>query len=190
MTESKFRERRSAHRDESEAEPSAPPAGVAASDVTAEPASPSDRIPEPASDRIPEPVSQSDRISEPVSQADRISEPVSQSDRIAEAVPAESPPPEPAESETDLDQLEDMEVPEPSFLELIEPHIEMALRFLGELPLTPEGERRLLPRWAKREIDLLGLLEQRTRGNLPPPEQEFLQQALDHLRTMYLKVSR
>ncbi|HET7693089.1 MAG TPA: DUF1844 domain-containing protein [Gemmatimonadota bacterium] len=170
MTESKFRERRSAHRDESEAEASAPPDGVAAPDVTAEPASPSDWIPEPASDRIPEPVSQSDRI--------------------AEAVPAQSPPPPPAESETDLDQLEDMEVPEPSFLELIEPHIEMALRFLGELPLTPEGERRVLPRWAKREIDLLGLLEQRTRGNLPPPEQEFLQQALDHLRTMYLKVSR
>ena len=172
MTESKFRERRSAHRDEFEAEPSAPHAGVAASDVTAEPASPSDRIPEP------------------VSPSDGIAQPVSPSDRIAEPVPAESPPSEPAESETDLDQLGDMEVPEPSFLELIEPHIEMALRFLGELPLTPEGERRVLPRWAKREIDLLGLLEQRTRGNLPPPEQEYLQQALDHLRTMYLKVSR
>ena len=68
----------------------------------------------------------------------------------------------------DLDQLAEMEVPEPSFLELIEPHIEMALRFLGELPLTPEGERRVLPRWAKREIDLLGLLEQRTRGTCLP----------------------
>ena len=90
----------------------------------------------------------------------------------------------------DLDQLADMEVPEPSFLELIEPHIEMALRFLGELPLTPEGERRVLPHWAKREIDLLGLVEERTRGNLPPPEQDYLQRALDHLRTMYLKVSR
>lgn len=172
MTESKFRERRSAHRDESEAEPSAPPAGVAAPDVTAEPASASDRIPEPASP------------------SDRTRELVSPSDRIAEPVPAESPPPDPAEPGADLDQLEDMEVPEPSFLELIEPHIEMTLRFLGELPLTPEGERRVLPRWAKREIDLLGILEQRTRGNLPLPEQEYLQQALDHLRTMYLKVSR
>ncbi len=162
MTESKFRERRSAHREESEAEPSAPPAGVAEPDTTAEAVSPSEPIAESASS----------------------------SDRIAEPESVESPPAEPAESAADFDQLEDMEVPEPSFLELIEPHIEMALRFLGELPLTPEGERRVLPRWAKREIDLLGLLEQRTRGNLPPPEQEYLQQALDHLRTMYLKVSR
>jgi hypothetical protein len=152
MTENKFRERRSAHRDESEAEPSAPSTGVAEPDAIAQPASPSGRIAEP--------------------------------------VPAESPPPGPVQSAAGLDQLEDMEVPEPSFLELIEPHVEMALRFLGELPLTPEGERRVLPRWAKREIDLLGLLEQRTRGNLPPPELEYLQQALDHLRTMYLKVSR
>ncbi len=162
MTESKFRERRSAHREESEAEPSAPPAGVAEPDTTAEAVSPSEPIAESASS----------------------------SDRIAEPESVESPPAEPAESAAEFDQLEDMEVPEPSFLELIEPHIEMALRFLGELPLTPEGERRVLPRWAKREIDLLGLLEQRTRGNLPPPEQEYLQQALDHLRTMYLKVSR
>ena len=162
MTENKFRERRSAHREESEAEPSAPPAGVAEPDTTAEAVSPSEPIAESASS----------------------------SDRIAEPESVESPPAEPAESAAEFDQLEDMEVPEPSFLELIEPHIEMALRFLGELPLTPEGERRVLPRWAKREIDLLGLLEQRTRGNLPPPEQEYLQQALDHLRTMYLKVSR
>ena len=80
-----------------------------------------------------------------------------------------------------------MEVPPPSFLELVEPHVEMAFRFLGELPLTPDGERRVLPRWAKREIDLLGILEQRTKGNLPPDEEQFLEQALDQLRTLYLK---
>jgi hypothetical protein len=111
------------------------------------------------------------------------------SSRIEEPAASASPVVESAGTAAELDQLADMEVPEPTFLELIEPHIEMALRFLGELPLTPEGERRVLPRWAKREIDLLGMLEQRTRGNLPPPEQDYLQQALDHLRTMYLKVS-
>jgi hypothetical protein len=150
MTESRFRERRSAHRDEPGAELDAPDA-------------PAVEIPALAAESQP-----------PADSA---------------AAPAASPVVEPAETAAELDRLGDMEVPEPSFLELIEPHIEMALRFLGELPLTPEGERRVLPRWAKREIDLLGILEQRTRGNLPPPEQEYLQQALDHLRTMYLKVS-
>jgi hypothetical protein len=94
------------------------------------------------------------------------------------------------EAAMDLDHLAEMEVPEPSFLELIEPHVEMALRFLGELPLSPDGALRVLPRWARREIDLLGLLEQRTRGNLPADEQRYLEQALDQLRTLYLKVNR
>lgn len=156
MTESRFRERRSAHRDEPGAEPAAPAVEI---------------VP-PVVESAPAPAVESAPAGPAVESA------------------TESPRAEGAEPVADLDQLADMEVPEPSFLELIEPHIEMALRFLGELPLTPEGERRVLPRWAKREIDLLGLIEQRTRGNLPPPEQEYLQQALDHLRTMYLKVSR
>jgi hypothetical protein len=167
MTESRFRERRSAHRDEPGAEPETPAAPVV---------------------EIPAPVVESQRPAD--SAASRSTEKQgAQSGRIEEPAAAASPVGEPAETAAELDRLADMEVPEPSFLELIEPHIEMALRFLGELPLTPEGDRRVLPGWAKREIDLLGILEERTRGNLPRPEQEYLQQALDHLRTMYLKVS-
>ena len=71
----------------------------------------------------------------------------------------------------------------------IEPHIERALGFLGQLPLTPEGDRRVLPQWAKHEIDLLGILEERTRGNLPAEERQALDQTLDQLRTLYLKVA-
>ena len=177
MTESRFRERRSAHRDEpgSEPEPAAPSAAaVEIAPPAAESVPPAAESVPPAAESVPaaESLPVTESVPDPESGAD-------DSTLAEEAVPV-----------ADLEQLAEMEVPEPSFLELIEPHIEMALRFLGELPLTPEGERRVLPRWAKREIDLLGLLEQRTRGNLPPPEQEYLQQALDHLRTMYLKVSR
>jgi hypothetical protein len=114
---------------------------------------------------------------------------------VAEPDPDASPPAEPVEGRGGadfaayLDQLAQMEVPEPTFLDLVGPHIEDALRYLGELPLTPEGERRVLPQLARREIDLLGIVEDRTRGNLTPPEQEYLQQALDHLRTTYLKAN-
>jgi hypothetical protein len=83
-----------------------------------------------------------------------------------------------------------MEIPEPSFLEVVEEHYARALGCLGQLPLTPEGERRVLPDLAKHEIDLLGVLEQRTRGNLPPEEKQYLDQALDQLRTLYLRVAR
>ena len=172
MTESRFRERRSAHRDEPGAEPAA---------TAAEPSAPAAETSAPAAESRPPANS--------VEPSRSAAEQAAESSPIEEPAQAASPVVEPAETAAELDRLADMEVPEPSFLELVEPHIEMALRFLGELPLTPEGERRVLPRWAKREIDLLGILEQRTRGNLPPPEQEYLQQALDHLRTMYLKVS-
>lgn len=176
MTESKFRERRSAYRDETEPEPAevlapSPPSPTGeARPADAEPA----EIIQPA---------------EPTSS-------VETADRPGAAQRAELAGDELAEEDVgmetgmDLDHLAEMEVPEPSFLELIEPHVEMALRFLGELPLSPDGARRVLPRWARREIDLLGLLEQRTRGNLPPDEQRYLEQALDQLRTMYLKVNR
>lgn len=163
MTESRFRERRSAHSDESAPEPEAPaaPPSPSAADTPAEAVEPTERTEHVRVD----------------------------SDR-----PVEPPQPvEPAQRVDPADRMEDAaeeDVPDPSFLELVEPHVEMALRFLGELPLTPEGERRVLPRWAKHEIDLLGLLEERTRGNLPPPEQQYLEQALDQLRTLYLKVSR
>lgn len=148
MTENKFRERRSAFRDESAAEPETP-------------------APEPAADAAAE-------------RLERAATPP------PEEVEGDGPPSEAAVAE--LDRMAEMDVPPPSFLELVEPHVEMAFRFLGELPLTPDGERRVLPRWAKREIDLLGILEQRTRGNLPPEEEQVLREALDQLRTLYLKV--
>ena len=188
MTESRFRERRSAHRDEPGGEPAAPgaepsPGAPATPEVEiSRPAAEPVSTPEPVPTAKPGPTLEPGPVAEPG--------PLVEPGPIPESGPDGSPAGGDAEPVADLDQLAEMEVPEPSFLELIEPHVEMALRFLGELPLTPDGERRVLPRWAKREIDLLGLLEQRTQGNLPPPEQEYLRQALDHLRTMYLKASR
>lgn len=150
MTENRFRERRSAFRDESDE----------AEAVVADP------TPE-------ESVEQLDRVATPPPGAER----------------DEAGPP-PGDASAELDRMAEMEVPPPAFLELVEPHVEMAFRFLGELPLTPEGDRRVLPRWAKREIDLLGILEERTRGNLPPEEERVLKEALDQLRTLYLKVAK
>jgi hypothetical protein len=169
MTESRFRERRSAYRDESEPEPEASAAPPSPSVADAEPVMPADS---------PERLESTGRAESTAGLEAERGEPAERMDDAGEV------------AGMDLDRLAEMEVPEPSFLELVEPHVEMALRFLGELPLTPDGERRILPQWAKREIDLLGLLEQRTRGNLPPPEQQYLEQALDHLRTLYLKVNK
>ncbi|HSA96559.1 MAG TPA: DUF1844 domain-containing protein [Acidobacteriota bacterium] len=40
---------------------------------------------------------------------------------------------------------------------------------------------------AKRNIDLLDLLKDRTKGNLEPEERQFLEGAIDQLKMAYLK---
>jgi hypothetical protein len=49
-----------------------------------------------------------------------------------------------------------------------------------------EGERDLNLAMARQEIDLLGLLEEKTRGNLSGQEERLLSQILFDLRTKYI----
>lgn len=98
--------------------------------------------------------------------------------------------PGPEAGEIDLDRLDQMEIPEPSFFEIVQPLEIQALQFLGVVPLTEGGEKRVLPRWAKHVIDLLGLIEERTRGNLSDEEKRYLETVLTELRTRYLQVSK
>lgn len=60
---------------------------------------------------------------------------------------------------------------------------------LGDAP-SPEGkeERNLL--LARQDIDLLGLLEEKTKGNLSGEEERLLNQALYDLRMRFVEVSK
>jgi len=64
-----------------------------------------------------------------------------------------------------------------------------ALVHLGDAP-NPEGgaERNLL--LARQDIDLLGLLQEKTKGNLTGDEERLLEQALCDLRMRYVEVAR
>jgi hypothetical protein len=64
------------------------------------------------------------------------------------------------------------------------------LMHLGEAPL-PEGEiaQRNLP-LARQTIDLLGLLEEKTKGNLTGDEERLLSQVLYDLRMRFVEVSK
>jgi hypothetical protein len=64
----------------------------------------------------------------------------------------------------DLEEMARVEIPEASFYEIVQPLEIQTLQFLGELPLTADGQRGVLLRWAKHVIDLLGVLEERTRS--------------------------
>lgn len=60
---------------------------------------------------------------------------------------------------------------------------------LGDAP-EPEGhsDRNLV--LARQDIDLLGLLQDKTKGNLTGEEERLLEQALTDLRMRFVEVSR
>jgi hypothetical protein len=60
---------------------------------------------------------------------------------------------------------------------------------LGDAPSAElEGERDLV--MARQDIDLLGLLQDKTKGNLTGDEERLLEQALCDLRMRYVEVTR
>ena len=62
-----------------------------------------------------------------------------------------------------------------------------ALVQLGLVEDPTSGERHESLDLAKRNIDLLDLLKDRTKGNLESEEQKFLDGILDQLKLAYLK---
>jgi hypothetical protein len=61
---------------------------------------------------------------------------------------------------------------------------------LGDAPNPEKGgpDRNLV--LARQDIDLLGLLQEKTRGNLTGDEERLLDQALYDLRMRYIEVTR
>lgn len=64
-----------------------------------------------------------------------------------------------------------------------------ALVHLGDAP-EPEGNSGPNLLLARQDIDLLGLLQEKTKGNLTGDEERLLEQALCDLRMRYVEVSR
>ncbi len=62
-----------------------------------------------------------------------------------------------------------------------------ALIHLGLMEDPASGERRENMVLAKRNIDLLDLLRDRTKGNLEAEEEKFLEDVLSQLKMAYLK---
>jgi len=98
-------------------------------------------------------------------------------ERPAEA--ATPPPPEtPAASP---------ESPEPTFLAFVLGLSTEALAHLGEMPHLLTRQVQIDLPAAKHFIDILGLLQDKTRGNLDQEEAEFLERVLYDLRLKYVE---
>jgi len=91
--------------------------------------------------------------------------------------------------EKKIDETEVL-LPPLDFSSLILPFYTQAVIKLGlaEDPLSTKQEENL--ELAKRLIDLLDLLKERTEGNLKPEEEKFLTGCIHHLKMAYMDKSK
>lgn len=99
------------------------------------------------------------------------------------------------ESKTKASQGETQEnipeiLPPLDFSSLVLPFFTQALIKLGQIkdPLTDKEEDNI--NLAKRLIDLLDLLQDRTKNNLKPEEREFLDSCLHQLKMAYMQKAK
>ena len=77
-------------------------------------------------------------------------------------------------------------IPPASFDELISTFAVPALTAMGKLPDPVQGHPVVRPDLAKHYIDMLGVLEEKTRGNLTTDETEMLDGVLHQLRMAFV----
>ena len=79
-------------------------------------------------------------------------------------------------------------MPEASFSTLVNSLVTQVLLYLGDL--TPRGtEPQVNLDMAKFNVDLLNVLEEKSKGNLTPDEQKLLDNALYEARMRYVSVA-
>jgi uncharacterized protein DUF1844 len=79
-------------------------------------------------------------------------------------------------------------VPPPSFATLVQSLLTQILYYLGDLSARG-GEPQVNLDMAKHQIDMLGVLEEKTRGNLTEDEKKLLDTALYETRMRYVSVA-
>ncbi len=81
-------------------------------------------------------------------------------------------------------------MPKADFTELVRTLAIPALMYLGQVPDPQTGQAILAPEAAKLHIDLLGVLEAKTKGNLSPEEQQLITGFLGDLRAVFVEVTQ
>lgn len=79
--------------------------------------------------------------------------------------------------------------PSPHFASLVESLASQALMFMGAIRDPMMGEMPVDLRQAQAMIDLLSMLEQKTKGNLVKQEEELLKQILTEIRMRFVELS-
>lgn len=76
------------------------------------------------------------------------------------------------------------------FQDLVRMLVTQALSYLGAFPDPKTGKAVVSIEMARVFIDLLGVLEQKTKGNLSPEESNLLSRTLNELRLEWVEISK
>jgi hypothetical protein len=106
-----------------------------------------------------------------------------------EAASKQAAAPEPA-GQAKTQQAAAAPLPDASFELLISTLVAQALTAMGKLPDPIEGHAIVRPDLAQHYIDLLGMLEQKTKGNLTDDEAGMLDGVLHQLRMTFVTIRR
>ena len=93
-------------------------------------------------------------------------------------------------SEEQVDELETVEFPEASFDMLLMQHHTQAMLAMGMIPDPATGQVIKNKSAAKFHIDMLGIIQERTKGNLNQGEEDALNGVLHNLRMMFVEVNK
>ena len=85
---------------------------------------------------------------------------------------------------------EELEMPAASFSTLVGMFMTQAMVGLGVIPNPVSGKAEPQLKLARHFIDLLGIIEEKTKGNLEADEKSMLNSTLHQLRTMFLQQSK
>ncbi len=98
-----------------------------------------------------------------------------------------APAQEPGKAKEEKREEADRPLPEINFSSFILSLSTSALMHLGEVPdpVSKETEKNLP--LAKQSIDMLGMLQEKTKGNLTPDEEKLLDHLLTDLRWRYVR---
>lgn len=79
---------------------------------------------------------------------------------------------------------------EAQFQDLVSLLVTQSLVYLGAFPDPKTGQAMVSLEYAKLHIDLLGVLEEKTKGNLSEPEAKLLSRAVGELRMEFVEVAK
>ncbi|PIU31903.1 MAG: DUF1844 domain-containing protein [Syntrophobacteraceae bacterium CG07_land_8_20_14_0_80_61_8] len=122
---------------------------------------------------------------------DRPEEPTGTAPPPPEPPPEAPPEPEakPKEQRGERDQRKSIPLPQVTFSTFVFSLSSSALVHLGEVPEPSSNQTRSDLPMAKQIIDTLGMLDEKTKGNLDRDEDQLLQTVLYDLRMRYIQKS-